>query len=131
FEAALHALWPLQELPPTHFTCGDAGLLESSAITVVPLNIKATAVARTAPASVDFFIRQSPFSSLPMPIIGVYGCGVKQFPSDARTLLHAHALCLNRISRSNVPPATPFFPAKIASSLTNLRHICAKWIKQN
>jgi hypothetical protein len=48
--ALLHALWPLQEFPPTHFTwADDASELGLSAAIALPTNINATAVARAAP----------------------------------------------------------------------------------
>jgi hypothetical protein len=47
--ALLHALCPLQELPPTHFTWAESPEAGVSAAITLPTNIKATAVAKAAP----------------------------------------------------------------------------------
>src|SRR5262245_15947066 len=92
-EALLQALWPLHELPPTHFTCAPEPRPLSAAITELPSNIRATAVARTAPVSVDFLIRNS-FSPLPISWSAFSCLDAADYQGAERTTGVRH--CLNR-----------------------------------
>ncbi len=56
--APLQALWPLQSLPPTHFTAAGFapvyGAADSWALTLLARNIIATAEAKSAPFALFF-----------------------------------------------------------------------------